>query len=270
MKKMRIGIEQNLPAEFFVSGAAGADSDFDIVTLEGRTGIEMVRAGDLEIALVPALSVIADPGDIEVVPAVAMSSWRYPFAQLYLPGGLDSKPDRILFDGRFREEANLTRIILKEHYHLTPSFEAVGSLDDFKDDTPPSIRVGNDVSVDRSRGLYLDIGQEWYELANYPMVWGLFVMAKGSVTPEVVRHLREVASRTEKLRTRWADAADRGGAIRRFFLEDVRVRFDDLVTASLTQLLDYAFYYDLADEIRAFPVASVEISESDDGPTPIL
>lgn len=270
MTKMRIGIEQSLPAEFFVSGAAGASSGFDIVKLESRTGIDMVRSADLEIALVPALSVMADPADIEVVPAVAMSSWRYPFAQLYLPDGLGSTPERILFERRYREEADLTRIILKEHYGLTPAFEAVDFLDDLPDDNAPSIRVGNEVPVGRSRGLYLDIGQEWYELANYPMVWGLYVMAKGSVTPEAVRHLREVAARTEKLRTRWADASDRGGAIRRFFLEDVRVRFDDLVTASLTQLLDYAFYYDLTDEIRPFPVASIEISESDDGLTPLL
>lgn len=267
---MRIGIEKSLPAEFFVSGAAGAASDFRIVSLESRSGIDMVRSGELEIALAPALSVMADPGEIEVVPAVAMSSWRYPFAQLFLPGGLGSAPDRILFEERYKEEADLARIILKEHYGLTPSFEAVDSLDDIQDDKRPSIRVGNEVPVDRSRGLYLDIGQEWYELANYPMVWGLFVMRKGSVTAEVVGHLREVAARTEKLRARWADASDFGGAIRRFFLEDVRVRFDDLVTASLTQLLDYAFYYDLTDEIRAFPVASIEVSESDDGLTPLL
>ncbi len=267
---MRIGIEQNLPAEFFVSGAAGAVSDFDVVTLEGRTGIDMVRAGDIEIALVPALSVVADPGEIEVVPAVAMSSWRYPFAQLYLPGGLESSPDKICFERRYSEEAQLARIILKEHYGLTPSFEAIDSLEDDRDSGLACIQVGNEVPVDRRRGLYLDIGQEWYELANYPMVWGLFVMTKGSVTAEVVGNLREVAARTEKLRARWADAADRGGAIRRFFLEDVRVRFDDLVTASLTQLLDYAFYYDLTDEIRAFPVASIEISESDDDLKPLL
>lgn len=267
---MRIGFEQNLPAEFFVSGAAGAQPDFDLVQLGSRTGIDQVRSGNLEIALVPALSVMADPDEIEVVPAVAMSSWRYPFAQLFLPRGLGEAPDQIFFERRFREEADLTRIILKEHYGLTPSFEAVDSLGDVQDEEAPSIRVGNEVPVNRSRGLYLDIGQEWYELANYPMVWGLFVMTEGSVTAEVVRRLREVAARTEKLRSQWADASDRGGAIRRFFLEDVRVRFDDLVTASLTQLLDYAFYYDLTDEIRAFPVASVETTESDDGLTPLL
>ncbi len=267
MATTRIGIEQNLPAEFFVSGAAGTEDGVEIMVLEDRTGIDMVRTGDLEIALVPALSVMADTSEVEVVPAVAMSSWRYPFAQLYLPDGLDSSPDQVLYNRRYKEEADLTRIILKEHYGLTPSFE---SVDSFDDPGVPRICVGNEVSTARSRGLYLDIGQEWYELANYPMVWGLYVMTKGSVTAEVVQRLREVAARTEKLRTRWADAADRGGAIRRFFLEDIRVRFDDLVTASLTQLLDYAFYYDLTDEIRAFPVASVEISESDDGSTPLL
>ncbi|MDX1428816.1 MAG: MqnA/MqnD/SBP family protein, partial [Rhodothermales bacterium] len=254
---MRIGIEDNRAAEFLVAGL-GDDSSPTVVRLPRQDTLRAVRAGQLDLALVPALSVLRDPEDLEVVPAVALSSWRYPFAQLYLPGGLDTAPSTICYQPTYHEEAELARIVVKEHYGLTPDFRP---CDGVLEKNAATVLVGDSVGSGRPRGLYLDLGQEWCELANYPMVSGLFVMAHGTVSADIVRSLRGMAAEAETLRAQWAAMDD--GRFRRFFLDDVRVRFDDLVVASLTQLSDFAFYYDIIDEIRDIPIASVDVSNVD-------
>ena len=269
-QRIKVGRAESLAIDFFLSGLSGMESGFDVVNLPRGSGIEAVRSGAVEMALVTALSVIADPDRLEVVPAVALSSWRYPFAQLFLPGGLDSSPERICYARGDSTEADIARILLKEHYRIAVPLEPCDAV---TGDETASLRVGNSVPTMRFDGLRLDLGQEWYELAAYPMAWGVFVMRKGAVTPPIVLGLREMVERTELIRVQWADSVDRSESMRRFFIDDVRLRFDELVVASISELMHYAFYYDLTDEIREFPMASVEIDEpgeANPGRTPLL
>ncbi len=262
MSNLRLGIASSIPTKFFVSGLR-VDGAVSVVEAASGELMSMVRCGEVDIALVSTLSVVADSEGLEVVPAVALSSWHYPFAQVYLPAGLTTPPEKIYCHPAHVQEAFLSLVVLREHYKMEP--ELVVTDEDFAEDDA-AICVGNEIPFlkDDGRGSRLDLGQEWFELASYPMVWHVFVMRKGEVTSNAVALLRDMAERSERLRSHWADSKDYGPALRHFFSEDVRVRFDDLATASITELLDYAFYYDFTDEIVDFPVAHVEIDDSDD------
>ena len=109
--------------------------------------------------------------------------------------------------------------------------------------------------------LALDLGQEWYELSNYPMVWGLFVARREAGRPEHVHLLRRAARQAEQQRGVWVRAQETTPALHEFFLDDLRVRFDDLVTASLTAFKDYLFFYDVLDEVP--DLAFIEVPEDD-------
>ncbi len=263
---MKLGIWNHPAVEFLISGLAGSGEVFDAVEIDPATALQSLRRRDVDIALVPTLSVIREPDGVEVLPAVAFSTWNYPFAILVLEAGLDSPPQTVNYPRRASQEADIARIVLSEHYRMEPSFQEEDS-----GGRSPGSPLQADLIVSRelvapAPGTRLDLGQEWYELANYPMVWGVFVMRKGEANAGIVQGLREMAERSEKLRQHWSESKDHSEALRVFFADDMRLRFDDLAVASITELLSYAFYYDIVDEIRAFPIAEVEMDDGDSSP----
>ncbi|NNE46654.1 MAG: ABC transporter substrate-binding protein [Rhodothermales bacterium] len=250
-------------AEFAVSGLSGADLGIEVSTVSPGEAMHLLRAGELDVALVPTLNLILDPEGLEVLPAVALSAWHYPYARIHLPESLTSHPDRISFVPEFVQEALMARVILREHYAMNPEFVAVPP---HALETADGARliIGRNVPDQRLPGLSVDLGEEWFELANYPMVWGVFAMRAGEADADTVDRFRTMIERSETLRSRWADSKDHSESMRHFFEEDIRLRFDDLALACITELMDHAFFYELTDEIRDFPMARIESRDHDD------
>ena len=250
----RLGIWDSPAVDFLVSGLAGADLDIQPVTLEPTECVFAVQSGEVDAALVATLDVICGAEGIEVLPAVALSSWHNPYARIHLPASLETPPDRLLFEPDRSQEALIARVVLKEHYAMEPEF-VNATPDELAESKEARLLVGRDVPGLRVDGTLLDLGEEWFEMAAYPMVWGVFVVRRGQASQSIVDHLRTMVERSETLRDQWADSKNQGESIRHFFAEDVRLRFDDLAVASITELMDHAFFHDLTDEIRDFPIA---------------
>src|SRR5690606_33470111 len=86
----------------------------------------------------------------------------------------------------------------------------------------------------------MDLGREWFELANYPMVWGVFAATKGSITNERIIALRDAVSRLDALRESRSRTIE-DEFVRDFVENQVRLRLDDLAVASLTELYNYVY-----------------------------
>ncbi len=262
---VRFGIWDSPAVDFLISGLAGSGLDLEPVTVEPVNCLFALQSGEVDLALVPTLDVIIRSEGVEVLPAVALSSWHYPFARIHLPSDLAHAPERVLHEPDRTQEALIARVVLKEHYAMEPDF--VGAApEEISASREARILVGRDVPGLHEEGLLLDLGEEWFEMAAYPMVWGVFVVRAGEASQELVDRLRLMVERSEALREQWAESKNQDESIRHFFSDDVRLRFDDLAVASITELIDHAFYHDLTDEIRDFPIARLdqEADETDD------
>lgn len=264
----RLALPPDLAADLFADAFA-------------RQGVDVVRADDpaatlaaeeADVALVPTFSVLRDAASFDVLPVLAFSTWEMPFARLFLKGDLASAPQSVAFDPRQAQAILLARLVLREHYGFAPTFapEPAPSLASLGR-SDAVLLVGRDVPLLDGPGLTLDLGQEFYELASYPMVWGLFVTRKESATKDHGRALRRVARDLDGRLPLWVQARDMPETLHHFFAEALRFRFDDLAIASLTELRELFFELGVLDEVPDVPVVEFD-DEEDEGqePTPLL
>lgn len=263
---MRLAIWNTPSAEFFLAGiTCGAISpDLEIVRESPRVCATMLEKDLVDVALVPTLSAVRTPDLYDLVPAVALASWKYPFAQIVLRHRLGEPIRSVAFDPLYASEAVVTRLVLREHYGFETTFTpypspSASQLLDAPEDA--SLVVGNDIPFLQTDRLTLDLGQEWYELSNYPMVWGLFAARKGEGTPAMVHILREAAVAADEQRSIWVQAQETSPVLHEFFSNDLRIRLDDLAVASLTEFCHQLFYINILDEIPELPFITLAEDE---------
>lgn len=220
-----------------------------------------LSSGLADVALVATVGVLSEADDFDVYPDVAISSWCSDTARILLRNGLAGKAETVACDVRYGQEAFLARIVLREHYGLSPAFlpieqaSAQRLLDSHADAV---LFAGEDIPRGVARGepaVELDLGQEWFEYTGYPMVWGLFVSRRGESEVRVLRLLRSAAA---DLAVRLQEIED--------LVQDASIRYelDDLALAGLTEMADIVFFYQVTEEVPILQFAT----DPDDEPDP--
>jgi len=255
---MRLAIWDLPPAEFLVSGftSGATENPFDILRYRPEECAARLIQGDVDIALLPATLALQAADSIDVIPSVGLVSWKYPYARLAWSGGLRDAPETVAYDRRVSQERFVARVILQEHYGQEPAFVPYDGMSPralLDTDEDAALLVGNDVPAMQLDTFSMDVGREWYELTNYPMVWGLFVMRRDQATDDVTEALVDGRKAAEDNRDVWIMAQETSERLGEFYREDLRSALDRLAIASLTELRQYMFYYDLTGEVPDLP-----------------
>ena len=273
---MQLAVWNYPPADLMVSGFSSGPhkGQVDLLRRSPEECEQLLQERRLDAALVPTLAVLRNIKDYDVLPAVALSSWTYPFARLVMDHGLDEPLTRIAYDPLFEQEAFVTRLTLREHYRMKPEFvphEGASIAEILDSDADGHLIVGPTVPTMSFDRLTLDVGQEWFELAQYPMCWGLFASPRGEASPEVIRTVRNGIRASESQRRVWLRAQETSQDLHTFYAEDLRFRLDDLVIASLTEFKQYLFYYDMIDEVVEIPFVYLSDEEEEEqGGSPLV
>jgi predicted solute-binding protein len=202
---------------------------------------------------------------------VGLVSWQYPYARLAWSGGLHDFPETIAYDRRVAQERLVARIILHEHYKVDPTFVPYDprppeELLDTEEDA--ALLVGPDVPFLKPDTFTIDIGREWYELANYPMVWGLYVTKRDQSTDEMIEALIASGEAADENRDVWVQAQETTATLNEFYREDLRTGLDKLAIASLTEFRQYMFYYDVTEDIPDLPLVYLDEDEEEEEDAP--
>lgn len=243
---IRLALWPTPSCDFLVSAleAGFADAQFEVVRLEPEDAVRHLRAGLVEVALVPAASVLRASADYTVYSSAAISVWDYPFARLILPKGLAEAPEALTYHPAQQIIADLAAIVLREHYGFTPKLVADTEPGPEALDLGALLITGPDAAnIATPEDVYvMDIAQEWYELANYPLPWGLFCARPDEADDDTLRALRDLARAAEANRGLFLETANTTPVRHAFVKDDLRLRYDDLVTAGLTELSQYLFF----------------------------
>lgn len=271
---MEIAVWDIPPIELFVAGMESGEhaGHFSVRKRSVQQCEEELRAGVVDVALLPTLSVLQHQKDFDVLPAVAFSTWSYPFARVVLRRDLGHSIERVAFDPRNQQERLVTEIILREHYRIQPEFVAREFEPEelLRPDEDACLLVGPDVPSMSFDGLVLDVGREWFELSNYPMTWGLFAAQRGTVSSEEIMRVRDAVRASERQRDVWVRARETSETLHDFYMNDLRFRLDDLSIAGLTEFRQYLFYYDVVDDVREIPFIYLPDDDQDDEQKPLL
>ena len=268
---MRIAVWDEPALDFFTRSAEEIAQHRPIQLVRmPRIGLRnQLIMGEVDVALVPTLTAYRDHELFEVLPAVAISSWDFPFLRLHLPQGLSKPIHTIAIDPSLAQEALISKIVLKEHYDIEPSFRPI----DAARGTPESETDGTlflGTGTDALQGQAFDLGRDWFELTHYPMVWGVFVARKGEASVAMVEALREIAGFTEVRTPQWLEESELPDTLQTFYKEGIRYRLDDLATAGLTTLQDYLYYNKAVEEMPPLPFYKVPDGEADDEMQPLV
>ena len=263
------------PIDFLLSGrqvGAGA-VPLEIERHDAQTCTRLLLQEQVDMALLPSMMVLSNTDVFDVLPGAALSTWTYPYARLVLRQGIEHV-DSVAYAAPDTQEALLARIILREHYGKDPAFiPLTGATTEtlLNAEQDASLLVGPDALTRQPDQLSLNLGQEWYELANYPMVWGLFVTLKEAASPVMVEIIMEIIRAAEQRAPLWVQAREMPPALHTFYTEGLRLRFDDLATASLTEFRQYLYYYNITDDLPELPLYELPDDWEDDAKeTPLL
>jgi len=263
------------PVDFLVEGLeAGVVSEpMEIHRQDAQACAAMLLKGQADVALLPSMAVLSHTDAFDVLPGAALSTWKYPYVRLVFPEGLE-RVETVAYASAYAQEALVARIVLREHYGKDPAFLPLDApTTEALLGTGPgaSLLAGPDAPLVETEHLVLDVGQEWFELVNYPMVWGLFATLKDSATPRMVDLLLQAVRAAEKKRIPWVKTRRMPPGLRRFYRDDLRLRFDDLVTASLTELRQYLYFYHVTEDIPGLPLFErPDYWDDEEGEAPLL
>jgi len=257
------------PAEFLVSGftSGAVENPFDIKRYRPERCAARLVEDEADVALLPTMLALQASDAVDVIPSVGLVSWKYPYARLVWSGGLHDFPETIAYDRRVAQERVVARIVMHEHYEVDPTFvpyDDVPPTDLLNLDEDAALMVGPNVPSLQPEPFEMDIGQEWYELANYPMVWGLYVTKRGQATDEMIEALIASAEAAEDNRDVWVQAQETSAALNTFYREDLRSGLDKLAIASLTEFRQYLFFYDVTEDIADLPFVYLDEDEDEE------
>lgn len=252
-KKPSLAIWPDKFLEPLVAELSKPTSGFNVVVTDRERCEQLALAGMVDVSLISSIPVFLHEEDLDIYSAAAISSWKFPFAVLHSSVRIGEKIDRVEYKPEDRWYATVAKIILNEHYHLQPRFveSAAPSLDEAGGAIVKSTD-GTERNTDAAITSY-DLGEEWFELTGYPMVWGLFACSKGTLLQRTNDALREAVAAFKVAKDGDGISASEEDVLS-FYSEDIRVGYDDLATASLTELSQYLFFYNIVDQPVAVPV----------------
>lgn len=235
-----------------------AASDMLVERTTAARAMELLRAQQVDVALLPSSVVLCEARVFDVLPDAAVASWAYPWASIVLRREAHALRT-VAFDPSCRQEAIMAKAVLREHYRVTPAFVPVAGCEDpLRMGADASLVVGTESMGDP--GQVLDLGQEWFELAQYPMVWGVFATLRGAATPSMAARIAELAKDAEVVAR--SLAVDSGTeSERRFYAESLRLQMDDIAVAGLTELTDQLYFAGHIQDLTPLPLYSLPATD---------
>jgi predicted solute-binding protein len=247
---MRLAVWPVDPARALAVALAGGGPVTEAVEVAPFEAAAALREGHVDLALVPTLDVLRDPGAFALVPGAGLVGERCPTVRLVVAGPLDAVRT-VAFDPRYAQEVLLTQLLLREHYGAAPAFAPADPAAPLEArlagrdaalvpaDSPP--RPGGEPVGEGH--VVLDLGQEWMELTLRPMVWGLLAASAGTLDAETARALGEAVAAAP------ADA----------LAPHYQLTLDGYAQAGLDELVNHLYYHRVLDDLPALPF--VEIPE---------
>lgn len=148
-----------------------------------------------------------------------------------------------------------SQIVLKEHYQAAPEFIPYqeGSAEEILAAEGGAL-VTDPASVSAPpEGIVLDIGQEWYELSTYPMVWGLFAARQDRLPIDRAEKLHHQLAAVDGYREEWISQQALSPDVAEFMREDLFTQVKGHVEGGLEELGQYLFFHGMLEEVPQLP-----------------
>ena len=148
---------------------------------------ERMASGDADIGIVPSFELTRQ--DLEIVPGAGIACHGPVRSILLISSKPASRIRTLAADSSSRTSVQLARIILARKYGAAPEvFSHEPDVEEMLRHADAALIIGDPaLRIDPSRLPYhsLDLGAEWVEMTDLPMVFAVWAGRRAVVTPEV-------------------------------------------------------------------------------------
>ena len=195
MKRVRIAAVSFLnarPITYGLERGLGQDR-FDLrFELPSRCA-DLLAAGEVDLGLLPTASYAALPGELRVVPGVAIAGRGAVRTVLLVAQAPWEQLTSVALDGASRSSAALLKVLTRER-GLDVSYDEVDHDEVLAaaEGTRGALVIGDAgfTAAERYPHVY-DLGREWADLTGLPFVYAAWVGRPDAVGPEEIALLRE-------------------------------------------------------------------------------
>ena len=222
--KLRAAAVSFLNARPLTAGLAGSDR-IELVLAEPSACAALLERGEVDLALLPVAALAGK--DYEVVPGLAIGA-DGPVQTVILAG--EEPPEtwsEVYLDTASRTSQVLSQLVLAGR-GLSPRYEPLPAVEGLSRATGPrGALVIGDRAFDVRKKVVLDLGREWTQMTELPMVFALWAARPGALCPEDVGEIARAAQVGLGMRTELAQAfaRERGGdpeRYRRYLTQRIR------------------------------------------------
>ncbi|MGC4046223.1 MAG: menaquinone biosynthesis protein [Armatimonas sp.] len=171
--------------EWFEATDEGRASCTDLSFAVPSALAKPLEAGTLDAALISSIAWVRRP-HLTYAPGIAVAS-EGPVRSVRLLSQVPAKKiKRVALDGSSMTSVTLTRILLEEHFQLTPEYTVrPPDLSSMLAEADAALLIGDPGNLDYDPNLLsIDLGETWSRWTGLPFVYALWVGAPERLTPE--------------------------------------------------------------------------------------
>jgi chorismate dehydratase len=185
---LRLGVVSYLNVEPMIRGVRG-DARFEIVAAVPARVAELLRAGELDLGVIPSIEYATS--DYEIVPGVAIGSrGAVRSVRLFHRVPIEAIR-RVALDTSSRTSVALVRVLLRERLGRDPEYLAMApSVSAMLEEADAALVIGDVALFHPGAEPCLDLGEEWARITALPFVYAFWAGRPGAVGPEQVALLQ--------------------------------------------------------------------------------
>lgn len=206
-KKLRIGVVPYLNAKPLIYGLDKCTATIELFFEVPSRLPNMLNNDQIDVAIIPSIEYFRN-GDYAIIPGIAIASTgTVESVKIFSKVPIQDIRSAAL-DKSSLTSCALTKIILKEKYHLSPHYTQLnGQYDVSATDADAALIIGdNALKIIDNGYVTLDLGQSWLEFTGLPFVYALWVVKGGRHIPKINNLLKSTKEAGVRMVTALATA----------------------------------------------------------------
>jgi len=202
MKKLRIGAVPYMNAKPLIYGLDQHQDEIEMVFEVPSLLPGMLNNDQIDVAIIPSIEYFRN-GNYAIIPDISIASiGTVESVKIFSKVSIQNIRSAAL-DKSSLTSCALTKIILREHYHLAPQYSQWNKQYDIEGtDTDAVLIIGdNALKIIDNGYITLDLGQSWYEFTGLPFVYALWVVKRDRRIPGInnlLKNAKEAGLRSVK------------------------------------------------------------------------
>jgi chorismate dehydratase len=197
---VRIGAVSYLNSKPLIEGLAELAPEAELILDYPSRLADRLRAGELDVALIPSIECLLDPGNEIASDACVATHGAVLSVKLYSRVPIP-RIRRLALDAGSRTSAALARILLAERYRVLPQLEPLPLGLTTAGTTADAVLLIGDRAIappSESFEAVWDLGQEWRDWTGLPFVFAMWATRAGTDLGAVEEALGQARDRGER------------------------------------------------------------------------